>query len=40
MTVSEETFEKVAAIVGDKNTPPKRASTRAEKLKLYGMFDK
>lgn len=34
MTVSEETFEKIAALVGDKNTPAARASTRAEKLKV------
>ena len=26
------------AIVGDKNTPPKRASTHSEKLKLYGLY--
>lgn len=38
MAVSEETFEKIAALVGDKNTPVARASTRAEKLKLYGLY--
>ena len=38
MAVSEETFEKIASLVGDKNTPAKRASTRAEKLKLYGLY--
>ena len=38
MAVSTETFEKIASIVGDKNTPPVRASTRAEKLKLYGLY--
>ena len=38
MAISEETFEKVATLVGDKNTPAKRASTRAEKLTLYGLY--
>ena len=38
MVVSEEAFEKVAALVGDKNTPVARKSTRAEKLKLYGLY--
>ena len=38
MLISTETFEKVAALVGDKNTPAQRASTRAEKLRLYGLY--
>ena len=38
MTVSEEVFERIAALVGDKNTPVARASTRVEKLKLYGLY--
>ncbi|KAL7538974.1 hypothetical protein ACHAXR_008925 [Thalassiosira sp. AJA248-18] len=38
MTVPEEAFEKVAALIGDKNTPVARASTRAEKLRLYGLY--
>ena len=38
MPVSEDIFEKVAALVGDKNTPVARASTRAEKLNLYGLY--
>ncbi|KAL7523268.1 hypothetical protein ACHAWF_000449 [Thalassiosira exigua] len=38
MAVSEETFKKVAALVGDKNTPAKRSSSMAEKLKLYGLY--
>ena len=38
MTVSEEVFEKIVALVGDKNTPVARASSRTEKLKLYGLY--
>ena len=38
MAVSEAAFEKVAALVGDKSTPVARKSTRAEKLKLYGLY--
>mmetsp|Transcript_8366 Transcript_8366/g.18744 ORF Transcript_8366/g.18744 Transcript_8366/m.18744 type:complete len:99 (+) Transcript_8366:205-501(+) len=38
MAVSEETFEKIAALVGDKSTPVERASKHAEKLKLYGTY--
>jgi len=38
MTVSKEVFEKIAALVGDKNTPVARASSRTEKLKLYGLY--
>ncbi|KAL7481756.1 hypothetical protein ACHAWX_000160 [Stephanocyclus meneghinianus] len=38
MTVSLEVFEKVAALVADKNTPAARPSTRAEKLRLYGLY--
>mmetsp|Transcript_32158 Transcript_32158/g.68054 ORF Transcript_32158/g.68054 Transcript_32158/m.68054 type:complete len:101 (-) Transcript_32158:348-650(-) len=38
MTVSEEAFQKIATLVGDKSTPVARASTRAEKLKLYGLY--
>lgn len=38
MTVSGETFEKIAALVGDKSTPVARQSTRAEKLRLYGLY--
>ncbi|KAL3822241.1 hypothetical protein ACHAXA_005874 [Cyclostephanos tholiformis] len=38
MPVSEEIFLKVAALVGDKNTPVARASSRAEKLNLYGLY--
>ncbi|KAL3788746.1 hypothetical protein HJC23_012302 [Cyclotella cryptica] len=38
MTVSVEVFEKVAALVADKNTPTARPSTRSEKLRLYGLY--
>jgi diazepam-binding inhibitor (GABA receptor modulating acyl-CoA-binding protein) len=38
MPVSDATFKKVADLVGDKNTPAARASTHAEKLRLYGLF--
>lgn len=38
MAVSEEAFEKIAAIVGDKSTPKARESTRTEKLTLYGLY--
>jgi diazepam-binding inhibitor (GABA receptor modulating acyl-CoA-binding protein) len=38
MTVSRDIFEKIAALVGDKNTPVARASSRGEKLKLYGLY--
>ena len=38
MTVSEETFEKIAVLVGDKSTPVARKSTIAEKFKLYGLY--
>jgi diazepam-binding inhibitor (GABA receptor modulating acyl-CoA-binding protein) len=38
MPVSEEIFEKIAALVGDRDTPVARTSTRAEKLRLYGLY--
>ena len=36
--ITPETFQKIAALVGDKNTPTARPSTRAEKLRLYGLY--
>ncbi|KAL9180945.1 hypothetical protein ACHAXT_009750 [Thalassiosira profunda] len=36
--VSAANFEKVAALVGDKSTPAARPSSRADKLKLYGLY--
>mmetsp|Transcript_16843 Transcript_16843/g.24653 ORF Transcript_16843/g.24653 Transcript_16843/m.24653 type:complete len:101 (+) Transcript_16843:178-480(+) len=38
MAVSVETFEKVASLVGNKDTPTARSSTHSEKLKLYGLY--
>jgi diazepam-binding inhibitor (GABA receptor modulating acyl-CoA-binding protein) len=38
MTVSEESFKKIATLVGDATTPVLRKSTHAEKLKLYGLY--
>mmetsp|Transcript_18108 Transcript_18108/g.43553 ORF Transcript_18108/g.43553 Transcript_18108/m.43553 type:complete len:101 (-) Transcript_18108:256-558(-) len=38
MAVSEETFQKIAALVGDKNTPTARKSSHSEKLRLYGLY--
>ena len=38
MAVSGEQFKKIAALVGDKNTPEARKSTHAEKLRLYGLY--
>jgi hypothetical protein len=36
--VSEALFHQVASIVGDKNVKPQRASTLAEKARLYGLY--
>jgi acyl-CoA-binding protein len=38
MTISQETFEKVAALIADQNTPTIRSSTHSEKLRLYGLY--
>lgn len=38
MAVTAEQFEAVAKLVGDKNTPTARESTRGEKLRLYGLY--
>lgn len=38
MLVIPNSPQQIPPKVGDKNTPPKRASTRAEKLKLYGLY--
>lgn len=36
--VSEELFETVAKIVGDKSVTPKKKSSMAEKCKFYGLY--
>ena len=36
--VSDEAFKKVADLIGDKNTPVARRSTKAEQLQLYGLY--
>ena len=36
--VNKELFQQVAAIVGDKNITPQRASTFAERARLYGLY--
>jgi hypothetical protein len=38
MPVSDEAFKKVADLIGDKNTPVARRSTKAEQLQLYGLY--
>ncbi|KAL3774327.1 hypothetical protein ACHAW5_009846 [Stephanodiscus triporus] len=38
MPISEEIFEKIAALVGDRDTPVARTSTRSERLRLYGLY--
>lgn len=38
MAVSEAAFKAIAALVSDKSTPVARPSTRAEKLRLYGLY--
>jgi acyl-CoA-binding protein len=37
-TVTKEQFEAIAALVGDKNTKPKRSASYAEKFKIYGLY--
>lgn len=36
--ITQETFEAVAALIADPSTPTIRASTRSEKLRLYGLY--
>ena len=36
--VTKEQFEALAALVGDKNTNPKRAATYAERCRIYGLY--
>ena len=36
--VSKELFQQVASIVGDKNITPQRASSFAERARLYGLY--
>lgn len=38
MTISQQTFEAVAALIADPSTPTLRTSSRSEKLRLYGLY--
>ena len=36
--VTEEQFEAIVAVVGDKDVVPEKQATRAQKLRLYGTY--